>query len=97
MSKFYPSKGKVAILVESPQNAEGEIIYEEKGNPKIGVGKVVSIGSPELHNNGNLVELQYKEGDRVLFEKDQYDSVYGYTIMHQFRIFAVAEEGVRIG
>lgn len=97
MSKFYPSKGKVAVLVEAPQNAEGEIIYEEKGNPKIGVGKVVSIGPLELHKNGNLVELHYKEGDRVLFEKDRYDSVYGYTIMHQFRIFAVAEEGVRIG
>ena len=84
MSKFYPSKGKVAVLVEAPQNAEGEIIYQEKGNPKIGVAKVVSIGPPELHKNGNPVELQYEEGDRVLF-------------MHQFRIFAVAEEGVRIG
>tara|TARA_Y100001938_G_scaffold70564_1_gene97774 strand:- start:268 stop:561 length:294 start_codon:yes stop_codon:yes gene_type:complete len=97
MTKFYPTKGKVAVLVEAPQQAEGEIIYEEKGNPKIGVGKVVSIGPPELHRNGNPVELHYKEGDRVLFEKDRYESVREYTIMHQFRIFAVVEEGVRIG
>tara|TARA_Y100001937_G_scaffold68920_1_gene94130 strand:+ start:341 stop:634 length:294 start_codon:yes stop_codon:yes gene_type:complete len=97
MSKFYPTKGKVAVLVEGPQQAEGEIIYEEKGNPKIGVGKVMSIGHPELHKNGKPVELHYKEGDRVLFEKDRYDTVHGYTIMHQFRIFAVVEEGVRIG
>ena len=97
MTKFYPSKGKVAVLVEAPQQAEGEIIYEEKGNPKIGVAKVVSIGPPELHRNGNPVELHYKEGDRVLFEKDRYETVHGYTIMHQFRIFAVVEEGVRIG
>jgi len=97
MSKFYPSKGKVAVLVEAPQQAEGEIIYEEKGNPKIGVAKVMSIGQPEMHKNGKPVELNYKIGDRVLFEKDRYETVHGYTVMHQFRIFAVIEEGVRIG
>lgn len=99
MTKFYPSRGKVAIKYVPQQQSQGKIIYEEKRSGVYGVGFVISIGLPVILKNGKELPIDYKEGQLVAYENRKENQSYGeFILMDQSAVVAVVEDlETRIG
>ena len=68
--KFRPSRDRVVVpRVEGVDKTKGGVIIPgaAKGNPR--EGEVVAVGPGACDESGNLVPLDVKTGDRVLFGK----------------------------
>ena len=60
------------ILVERVEEAEktkGGIIIPDSAKEKPAEGKVVAVGAGKTADDGKLIKLQVKKGDRILFGK----------------------------
>ncbi|MFH1984048.1 MAG: co-chaperone GroES [Pseudomonadota bacterium] len=60
------------ILVERVEEAEktkGGIIIPDSAKEKPVEGKVISVGAGKMGDDGKLIALQVKKGDRILFGK----------------------------
>lgn len=67
---FRPLHDRVVIRrVESDSKTSGGIIIPDTAKEKPQEGEVVSVGSGLRDDSGNLVVLDVKAGDRVLFGK----------------------------
>ncbi len=68
--KFRPLHDRVVVRrVESEQKTAGGIILPDTAQEKPSEGEVIAVGSGVRNENGQLVELDVKAGDRVLFGK----------------------------
>ncbi|MGM0608588.1 MAG: co-chaperone GroES [Candidatus Muiribacteriota bacterium] len=71
MSKLKPISNRVVVEVkEAEEKTSGGIVLPEtaaKDKPQ--EGNVVAVGPGKMMDNGNLVELQVKEGDNIIFSK----------------------------
>ncbi|MCZ2328988.1 co-chaperone GroES [Bartonella sp. F02] len=68
--KFRPLHDRIVVRrVESENKTAGGIIIPETAQEKPQEGEVIAVGSGTLDNNGKLVPLEVKAGDRILFGK----------------------------
>jgi chaperonin GroES len=68
--KFRPLHDRVVVRrVESEEKTAGGIIIPDTAKEKPSEGEVLSVGSGVRDENGKLVPLDVKAGDRVLFGK----------------------------
>ena len=55
--------------VEEQETLKGGIIIPDTAKEKSQEGEVISIGTGKTLENGSIVPLEVKEGDRILFGK----------------------------
>jgi len=74
-------------------NDAGIIIPETAEQEKPQQGKVVAVGEGKRDENGELIPMQVKEGDKIIFSKFGYDTVTvddaEYYILKEDNILAV--------
>ncbi|KUM26923.1 co-chaperone GroES [Mesorhizobium sp.] len=69
-SKFRPLHDRVVVRrVESESKTAGGIIIPDTAKEKPQEGEIIAVGSGARDENGKLVPLDVKAGDRVLFGK----------------------------
>jgi chaperonin GroES len=68
--KVRPLHDRVLIKrVEEQETMRGGIIIPDSAKEKSQEGEVVSVGTGKRLENGTVVPLEVKEGDRILFGK----------------------------
>jgi chaperonin GroES len=68
--KFRPLHDRVIIKrLDEQEKTAGGIIIPDTAKEKPQQGKVIAVGNGTTLPNGQIVPLQVKEGDRVLFGK----------------------------
>ena len=68
--KFRPLHDRVLIKrVESDTKTKGGIIIPDTAQEKPMEGKVISVGSGVRGDDGKLVPLDVKKGDKIIFGK----------------------------
>jgi chaperonin GroES len=68
--KVRPLHDRVVIKrVEEKETVKGGIIIPDSAKEKSQEGEVVSVGAGKMLENGTVVPLEVKEGDRILFGK----------------------------
>ena len=68
--KFRPLHDRVVVRrVESEERTAGGIIIPDTAKEKPQEGEIIAVGSGARDENGKLVPLDVKAGDRVLFGK----------------------------
>ena len=68
--KFRPLHDRVVIQrIEEDQKTAGGIIIPDTAAEKPQTGKVIAIGTGARDDDGKLVPLDVKKGDKVLFGK----------------------------
>ncbi|TGQ19105.1 MAG: co-chaperone GroES [Mesorhizobium sp.] len=69
-SKFRPLHDRVVVRrVESESKTAGGIIIPDTAKEKPQEGEIIAVGSGARDENGKLVALDVKAGDRILFGK----------------------------
>ena len=68
--KFRPLHDRVLVKrVDSDQKTAGGIIIPDTAQEKPMEGKVISVGGGARNESGQVVALDVKKGDRILFGK----------------------------
>lgn len=68
--KFRPLHDRVVVRrLEGEEKTAGGIIIPDAAKEKPSEGEVIAVGSGARDESGNVVELDVKAGDRVLFGK----------------------------
>jgi chaperonin GroES len=68
--KFKPLHDRVLVeRVEEEETTAGGIIIPDAAKEKPMEGKVVSIGTGKVDDNGKPIPMAVKKGDRILFGK----------------------------
>jgi chaperonin GroES len=68
--KFRPLHDRVVVRrLESEEKTKGGIIIPDTAKEKPQEGEVVAVGSGARDDNGKVVALEVKAGDRILFGK----------------------------
>ena len=70
MTKFRPLHDRVVVKrIDSEEKTKGGIIIPGTAQEKPQEGEVISVGPGARGEDGKLVPLDVKKGDRVLFGK----------------------------
>lgn len=56
-------------LIEAEEKTASGIVLPDSAKEKPQEGKIVAVGNGRVLDNGNRVELDVKEGDRIIFSK----------------------------
>ena len=65
-----PLRDRVLVKrIEEPETLKGGIIIPDTAKEKSQEGEVVAIGTGKILENGSVLALEVKEGDRILFGK----------------------------
>ena len=97
--KFRPLHDRVVVRrLEGEEKTKGGIIIPDTAKEKPQEGEVVSVGPGNRDEDGKLIKLDVKSGDRVLFGKwsgteVKIDGV-EYLIMKESDIMGVMEDTV---
>jgi len=68
--KFRPLHDRVVVRrLESEEKTKGGIIIPDTAKEKPQEGEVVAVGPGARNDKGELVKLDVKKGDRILFGK----------------------------
>ncbi len=68
--KFRPLHDRVVVQrIEEDQKTAGGIIIPDTAAEKPQTGKIIAVGSGARDDDGKLVPLDVKKGDKVLFGK----------------------------
>lgn len=68
--KIRPLQDRVIVeRVEAEEKSAGGIIIPDTAKEKPQEGKVVSVGKGKRKEDGNIVPMDVKAGDRILFSK----------------------------
>jgi chaperonin GroES len=68
--KFRPLHDRILVKrVEEETKTKGGIIIPDTAKEKPIEGKVVAVGKGRVGEDGNVIPLEIKKGDRVLFGK----------------------------
>ena len=59
----------VIELIEAEEKTASGIVLPDSAKEKPQEGKIVAIGTGRVLENGTRVELDVKEGDRIIFSK----------------------------
>jgi chaperonin GroES len=67
---FKPLHDRVLVKrVESEEKTKGGLIIPDSAKEKPSEGEVVSVGAGARKENGDLIPMGVKKGDRILFGK----------------------------
>ena len=73
---FRPLHDRVLIKrIEDQETVKGGIIIPDTAKEKSQEGEVISVGTGKTLENGSVVPLEVKEGDRILFGKYSGDEI----------------------
>jgi chaperonin GroES len=95
--KFRPLHDRIVVeRLDAEAKSAGGIIIPDTAREKPSQGKIVAVGPGGRDENGKLIPIDLKAGDRVLFGKwsgteVKIDSV-DYLIMKESDIMGVIEE-----
>ena len=68
--KFRPLHDRVVVRrIDAEEKTKGGIIIPETAKEKPQEGEVIAVGSGARDDNGKIVALDVKKGDRILFGK----------------------------
>ena len=68
--KIRPLQDRVIVKrIAEEEKTKGGIIIPDTAKEKPQEGKVVAVGKGKVNDDGNLIPLQVKVGDRILFGK----------------------------
>jgi chaperonin GroES len=68
--KIIPLHDRVIVKrVEEEDKTKGGIFIPDSAKEKPSEGKVIAVGSGKLLDNGQMLALEVKKGDKVLFGK----------------------------
>lgn len=68
--KFRPLHDRVLVRrIEGEEKSAGGIIIPDTAQEKPSEGKIIAVGSGARNENGEIVALDVKVGDRILFGK----------------------------
>ncbi len=68
--KFKPLQDRLVIeQVESEERTPGGVIIPDTAKEKPQEGKVIAVGPGARDDNGNLIPLDVKKGDKILYGK----------------------------
>ena len=91
---FKPLHDRVVVRrVQSEEKTKGGLIIPDTAKEKPAEGEVVAVGEGKVADNGQLVAMQVKAGDKVLYGKYSGTEVHvegeDYLIMRESDIFAI--------
>ena len=92
-----PLNDRVLIkMVEAEETTKGGIILTSSAQEKPSIAEVVSVGPGGIDEDGNVVKMQVKKGDKVIISKYsgtevKYEGV-DYKIVRQNDILAIVED-----
>ena len=67
---FKPLHDRVLVRrVQSDEKTKGGLIIPDSAKEKPAEGEIVSVGEGARKDNGELIEMAVKAGDRILFGK----------------------------
>jgi chaperonin GroES len=68
--KLRPLQDRILVKrVEQENKTKGGIIIPDSAKEKPAEGQVVAVGNGKIGEDGKRIELDIKEGDRILFGK----------------------------
>ena len=68
--KIRPLQDRVIVRrIQEEEKTKGGIIIPDTAKEKPQEGKVVAVGKGKVNENGKLIPLDVKAGDRILFGK----------------------------
>ena len=76
--KFKPAGDRVLVApdkAEDSKTASGIIIPDTASKEKPETGKIVAVGEGKRTEDGIILPMQYKVGDKIMFSKYGYDEV----------------------
>ena len=94
--KIRPLQDRVIVeRTEEEEKTKGGIIIPDTAKEKPQAGKVVAVGKGKLNDDGKLLPLSVKEGDKILFGKYSGTEVKlngnEYLIMREDDILGIVE------
>ncbi len=98
MAKIKPLYDRVVIklLEEHEEKTPSGIIIPDTAKEKPQVGEVIAAGEGRITENGNIVPLKVKEGDKVFFSKYAGNDVVidgeEFIVIREDDIFAIIEQ-----
>jgi len=92
--KVYPLGDRVVVKpIEQKETKKGNIIIPDTAKEKPQEGKIISTGKGKTSDDGKLIPMEVKEGDRVLYGKYSGTEIKiddeDYIIMHQEDILGI--------
>jgi chaperonin GroES len=85
----------VLEAIESEEKTASGIVLPETAKEKPQEGRIIAVGSGRIDDNGSRIELEVKEGDRVIFSKYSGTEVKyqekEYLVLRESDILAVVE------
>ncbi|MDD3488071.1 MAG: co-chaperone GroES [Candidatus Pacebacteria bacterium] len=82
--------------VNEEKTTKGGIFIPESAEEKPGVGKVIAVGPGKTNNEGKLIPLNIKVGDKVLFTKYAPNEIKidekEYLVIKEDDVLAIIEE-----
>lgn len=89
----------VVKRIEEKEQVQGGIIIPDTAKEKPQEGEVVAVGRGKRLENGNLVPLDVKVGDRILFGKYSGNEIkldgVEYLIMREDEVLGIIEGGAK--
>jgi chaperonin GroES len=68
--KIRPLQDRILVKrIEEEEKTKGGIIIPDTAKEKPSEGKVVAVGKGKVNEDGKLMPLDVKKGDRILFSK----------------------------
>ena len=68
--KVRPLHDKILVKrIQTPQTTKGGIVIPDTVKEKPQEGKVISVGKGRVQENGKVMPLEVKTGDKILFSK----------------------------
>jgi chaperonin GroES len=93
--KIRPLGDRVIVKPLEKEEKVGSIIIPDTAKEKPQEGKIEAVGPGKLNESGNVVAMNVKEGDTVLYGKYSGTEVKidgeEYLIMHEDDIFGIVE------
>jgi chaperonin GroES len=95
--KIRPLQDRVIVKrLEEEQKTKGGIIIPDTAKEKPIEGKIIAVGKGKVADDGKLIKLDVKEGDKILFSKYGGTEVkidgQEYLIMREDDILGVIEK-----
>ncbi len=85
----------VVEVLEAKEKTQGGIFLPETAKEKPQVGKVIAVGKGRLVNDGKVVPLDVKIGDKILFGKYSGNEIHiddkEYLIIKEEEIFGIVK------
>lgn len=90
---FTPSGDRVLVkpdMAEDEKTASGIIIPDTARKEKPETGVIVAVGSGKRTDKGEVLPMQYKVGEKIMFSKYGYDEV----TIHDEEYYVISESNI---